>query len=163
MGLLACAASAWGQAPARRFAIGYLGPSAGTAPKLLAAFREGLAAYGYEEGRNLVVHYRWTNAGVRMNDAATLTASAREFVTAKVDVIVASIDPAIVAARRAAAGTVPIVMLNASDPVGLGFVASLSHPGGNVTGLTNQSVDLIGKKVQVLLEVAPAAKTIGCW
>lgn len=159
--MLACAAGAYGQAAAPRWSLGYLGPSAETAPKLLAAFREGLAAYGYEEGRNLVVHWRWTNAGVRMNDDATLTASAREFVNARVDVIVASIDPAIVAARRAAAGTVPIVMLNASDPVGLGFVASLAHPGGNVTGLTNQSVDLIGKKVQMLLEVAPATRTIG--
>ncbi len=158
--LLACA-TAYGQAPARRWSIGYLGPSSETAPKLLAAFREGLASYGYEEGRNLVVHYRWTNAGVRMNNDATLTASAREFVAAGVDLIVASIDPAIVAARRAAAGAVPIVMLNASDPVGLGFVASLSRPGGNVTGLTNQSADLLGKKVQVLLEVAPATRTIG--
>jgi len=160
-GLLACAACASAKAQTRRWSLGYLGPSAETAPKLLAAFREGLAAYGYEEGRNLVVHYRWTNAGVRMNDAATLAASARELAAAKVDVIVASIDPAIVAARRAANGTIPVVMLNASDPVGLGFVASLSRPGGNVTGLTNQSADLLGKKLQVLLEVTPAARTIG--
>lgn len=160
-GLLACAAVACGPAPARRASIGYLGPSAETAPRLLAAFREGLAAFGYEEGRNLAVTYRWTNAGAQMNDEATLTASAREFVAAKVDVIVASIDPAIVAARKAAAGAVPIVMLNASDPVGLGFVASLAHPGGNVTGLTNQSSDLIGKKLHVLLEVAPATRTLG--
>ena len=145
---------------ARVARIGYLGPSAESAPKLLAAFKEGLAAQGYEEGRNVVVEYRWTNAGTRMNDESTLVASTRELVAKKVDVIVASIDPAIFAARKGA-GSLPIVMLNATDPVGLGFVASLSHPGGNITGLTNQSPELIGKKLQVLLEIVPGAKRIG--
>ena len=157
--LAACAGLVRAQAPAPRWRIGYLGPSAETAPRLLAAFKEGLAAQGYVEGRGLVVDYRWTNAGTRMNDEATLVASAREFVAKKADVIVASIDPAIFAARKAA-GTTPVVMLNASDPVGLGFVASLSHPGGNVTGLTNQSSDLLEKKLQVLLEVVPGARRV---
>jgi len=148
------------RAQGRVVRIGYLGPSAETAPKLLAAFREGLAAQGYEEGRNAVVEYRWTNAGTRMNDESTLVASVRELVAKKSEVIVASIDPAIAAAKKAT-GTVPIVMLNASDPVGLGFVKSLAHPGGNVTGLTNQSPEVIGKKLQVLLEVVPHAKRVG--
>jgi putative ABC transport system substrate-binding protein len=149
-----------GQAPGKVWRIGYLGPSAETAPKLLKAFQEGLAALGYIEGRNVVIEYRWTNAGTAMNDAATLLASARELVALKADVIAASIDPAIVAAKKATS-TVPIVMFNASDPVGLGFVKSLAHPGGNVTGLTNQSPELIGKKLQVLLEAVPNAKRVG--
>src|SRR6478752_3352088 len=159
-GLVACATLVRAQAPAPRWRVGYLGPSAETAPRLLAAFKEGLATQGYVEGRDLAVDYRWTNAGTRMNDEATLVASAREFVAKKADVIVASIDPAIFAARKAAAGATPIVMLNASDPVGLGFVASLAHPGGNVTGLTNQSSDLLEKKLQVLLDVVPGARRV---
>jgi len=159
MGLVACASLARAQSTAPRWRIGYLGPSAETAPRLLAAFKDGLAAQGLVEGRDLVVEYRWTNAGTRMNDEATLVASAREFVAKKADVIVASIDPAIFAARKGG-GTTPIVMLNASDPVGLGFVASLSRPGGNVTGLTNQSSDLVEKKLSVLLEAVPGAKRV---
>lgn len=159
-GSLACATLARAQSPAKHFRIGYLGPSPETAPKLVAAFKEGLAALGYEDGRNITIDWRWTNAGTRMNDEPTLVASARELAAKKPDVIVASIDPAILAARKGA-GSIPIVMLNASDPVGLGFVASLAHPGGNVTGLTNQSAELIGKKLQVLLEVVPNAKVVG--
>jgi putative ABC transport system substrate-binding protein len=77
-----------------------------------------------------------------------------------VDVIAASIDPAILAVSKTT-GTVPIVMLNASDPVGSGLVQSLSHPGGNITGLTSLSSDLIGKKLEALHEVVPAARRIG--
>ena len=160
LGLAACASPAWSQAPAPQWRIGYLGPSADTAPKLLAAFKEGLAANDYEEGRNVVVEYRWTNAGTAMNDAAALLASARELVARKVDVIVASIDPAILAATKATR-TVPIVMLNASDPVGSGFVESLSRPGGNVTGMTNTSSELTAKKLQTLHEAVPQARRIG--
>ena len=158
--LAAMASAARAQTPVKVWRVGYLGPSAETAPKLLAAFKEGLAAYGYKEGSNVLVDYRWTNAGTRMNDESTLVASAREFVARKADVIVASIDPAILAARKATAD-VPIVMMNATDPVGLGFVASLGRPGGNVTGFTNQAPELVGKKLQVLLDVVPNAKRIG--
>jgi putative ABC transport system substrate-binding protein len=140
--------------------IGYLGPSAETAPKLLQAFKDGLAARGYEEGRNLVIEYRWTNAGANMNDDATLVASARDLVARKVSVIAASIDPAILAASRATK-TVPIVMLNATDPVRIGVVQSLSHPGGNVTGMSNTSYELIGRRLQTLRDTVPDAKRIG--
>jgi ABC-type uncharacterized transport system substrate-binding protein len=140
--------------------IGYLGPSAETAPKLIKAFQEGLATFGYAEGRNVVIEYRWTNAGTAMNDEATLLASARDLVSAQADVIAASIDPAILAASKATR-SVPIVMMNASDPVGSNLVASLSHPGGNITGLTSLSSDLVGKKLETLHEVVPAAKRIG--
>jgi putative ABC transport system substrate-binding protein len=160
VGLAACASLAWAQSPAPRWRIGYLGPSADTAPRLLAAFKEGLAANGYQEGRNVVVEYRWTNAGTAMNDASTLLASAVDLVARKVDVVVASIDPAILAASKATR-SVPIVMLNASDPVGSGFVESLSRPGGNITGMTNTSSELTAKKLQTLCEAIPHAKRIG--
>jgi len=141
--------------------IGYLGPSAETAPHLLKAFREGLAAAGYVEGRNIAIEYRWTNTGTGMTSDSTLLANARELVGAKVEVIVASIDPAIKAAKAAAAGKIPIVMLNASDPVELGLVESLARPGGNITGMTRLSPELIGKNLQVLLEAVPDARQVG--
>lgn len=140
--------------------IGYLGPSPETAPQLVEAFREGLAAFGYVDRRNAVVEYRWTNAGTKMNDEAVLLAHARELVALGVDVLVASIDPAIRAARQASS-TVPIVMLNVSDPVELGLVESLRHPGGNVTGMTRLSPELIGKNMQLLRELVPKASRFG--
>jgi putative ABC transport system substrate-binding protein len=160
--LLALTASArsGAQPPNRMARIGYLGPSAETAPHLLRAFQEGLAERGYVDGRNVVIDYRWTNAGTRMTDAAELLANARDLVERHVDVLAASIDPAIVAAGKATR-TVPIVMLNASDPIELGLVSSLAHPGGNITGLTRISPELVAKHLQLLLEVVPAATRLG--
>jgi putative ABC transport system substrate-binding protein len=159
-GLVACATIARAQTPAPRWRIGYLGPSAETAPLLLQAFKDGLAEKGYIEGRNIVVDYRWTNVGTGMNTEATLLASANDLVARKVDVIVASIDPAILAASKATR-RVPIVMLNATDPVASGFVESLRHPGGNITGMTNSSSELTAKKLQNLHEAVPHARRIG--
>ncbi len=140
--------------------VGYLGPSADTAPHLLKAFQSGLAERGYVDGRNIVIDYRWTNAGRDMRDEAALLASARDLVARHVDVLAASIDPAILAASKATR-TIPIVMLNASDPVDLGIVSSLAHPGGNVTGLTRVSPELVAKHLQLLLEVVPHANRVG--
>jgi len=140
--------------------VGYLGPSPDTAPHLVKAFQEGLAGLGYVDGRNIVVEYRWTNAGRDMRDENALLANARELVALNVDVLVASIDPAIVAASKVTSN-VPIIMLNCTDPVELGLVASLAHPGGNITGLTRLTPELAGKNLQVLLEVVPRAQRIG--
>ena len=140
--------------------VGYLGPSADTAPHLLKAFQEGLAAVGYVEGRNLTVEYRWTNAGSGMTSEAELVANARDLVARRVDVLAVSIDPAILAARKVQ-DSVPIVMMNVSDPVELGLVRSLAHPGGNITGLTRLSPELIGKNVEVLLEAIPRTTRLG--
>ncbi len=158
--LAALAGVARAQSPAPRWRIGYLGPSADTAPRLLNAFREGLAALGYVDGRNVAVDYRWTNTGTAMNPDAALLTSARALVAGKADVIVASIDPAISAASKATS-TVPIVMLNASDPVASGFVRSLAHPGGNITGMSNSSSELTAKKLQTLHDALPGAERIG--
>jgi putative ABC transport system substrate-binding protein len=159
LGLAACAGLARAQAPAPRWRIGYLGPSAETAPLLLQAFKDGLAEKGYVDGRNVVIDYRWTNVGTGMNTEVALAASARELVANKADVIVASIDPAILAATRATR-TIPIVMLNSTDPVALGVVESISRPGGNVTGFSNVAQELVAKRLQVLVEVVPTAKRI---
>jgi putative ABC transport system substrate-binding protein len=148
------------QSSTRIWRVGYLGPSAETAPHLVKAFQEGLAAYGYVEGRNLAVEYRWTNAGRNMTDEKTMLANAQDLASRKVDVIAASIDPAILAARKAAGG-IPIVMMNASDPLELGLVDSLAHPGGTITGLTRLSPELVGKNLQGLLEVVPRARVVG--
>jgi len=160
LGTLLQAPASRAQPQGRVWRIGYLGPSAETAPQLLKAFQDGLAALGYVEGRNIAVEYRWTNAGNRMNDDAVLLASARELVAHKVDAMAASIDPAIRAASKAT-GTVPIVMLNVSDPVELGLVKTLDRPGGNITGMTRLSPELIGKNLQTLREVAPRAVRVG--
>jgi putative tryptophan/tyrosine transport system substrate-binding protein len=148
------------QPPNKIWRVGYLGPSAETAPHLVKAFRDGLVAFGYVEGRNVIIEYRWTNRGSGMTDESALLANARDLVAQKVDVLAASIDPAILAASKVA-GNVPIVMMNVSDPVELGLIASLAHPGGNITGLTRLSPELIGKNLQVLLEAVPDARRIG--
>ena len=95
-----------------------------------------------------------------MTDQSALLANARDLVARKVDVLVASIDPAILAADKVA-GNVPIVMLNVSDPVELGLIASPAHPGGDITGMTRLSPELIGKNLQVLLEAVPHAIRVG--
>ena len=152
--------AAWAQPASKVWRIGYLGPSPETAPMLVKAFQEGLAALGYVEGRNVVIEYRWTNAGTGMNDAGVLLGHARDLVARKVDVVAASIDPAILAARQAT-DAVPIVMLNVSDPIELGLVKTLRQPGGNLTGMTRLSPELIGRNLQTLREVAPKASRLG--
>lgn len=139
--------------------IGYLGPPEDTTPHLVKAFRDGLREHGYVEGRNIVVEYRWTSDSKGLVDGDALLTRARELVAWKADVIAASIDFAIVAARRAT-DTIPIVMMNVSDAVELGMVASLAHPGGNLTGLTRLSPDLVGKNLQFLIEAVPGVKRV---
>ena len=90
-----CPLLARAQSSRESWRIGYLGPSTETAPQLLRAFQEGLAALGDVEGRNIVIEYRWTNVGTRMNDSVVLVAHARDLVARRVDVMAASIDPAI--------------------------------------------------------------------
>ena len=112
------------------------------------AAREQLRNLGYIEGRNLLIEARWA-AG----NEARLPELAAELVRLKVDLIVATAHPP-VAAAMGATRTIPIVMV-ASDPVGSGLVASLAHPGGNVTGVSFQSTDLAGKRLQLLREILP--------
>jgi putative ABC transport system substrate-binding protein len=154
--LLGGAAAAWplvARAQGRVFRIGYLGNlSLEATPELLGAFRNALRARGYVEGQNLTIFYRW---------APELSESiAVEVVGLNPDVIVAWGSPAVAVARQATS-TIPIVMVGIADPIAVGFVASLSRPGRNITGTTNISRDLSGKLLELLAEVVPALTSAG--
>jgi putative ABC transport system substrate-binding protein len=119
------------------------------------AFRRGLRDHGYVEAQN--VHLEWRTAEGRPDRAKAL---AEELVRLEVDVIVATLTPAVQAARNATR-TIPIVMAYAGDPVATGFVASLARPGGNITGLSARSAELAGKRIQLLREVVPGLSRLG--
>jgi putative ABC transport system substrate-binding protein len=116
---------------------------------LFDAFSQALKEHGWVEGQNVSFEYRYGDGKV---DA--LAKLAAELVQLRVDVILADSTPATNAAR-AATQTIPIVMASINDPVGSGFVASLSRPGGNITGLTVLSADVSGKRLQILTEIVP--------
>ena len=117
--------------------IGLLGAvSASYQSSWTEAFLQRLRELGWIEGRTVSIAYRWTEGS---NERAAEMAT--ELVRLKVDVIITSGTPTILAAKRATA-TVPIVFATAADPVGTGVVASLAQPGGNVTGLSSQTTDL---------------------
>ena len=118
------------------------------------AFLEGMRALGYVEGQNLLREYRGA-AG----QYERLPALAAELVRLKVDVLLAVITPAALAAKDATT-TIPIVMLGVGDPVGSGLVASLARPGGNVTGVTSLSIDLVGKQLEFLKNVLPTVSRV---
>ena len=116
---------------------------------VFGAFPRGMRELGYVEGKNLVIE--WLSAEGKYE---RLPGLASELVRLKVDVIVAAGPPAISAAQKVTS-TVPIVMANASDPVGSGYVKSLAHPGGNITGLSDLSGDLGPKRLEMLLSMVP--------
>ena len=130
--------------------IGFLeATSASTIPARLEAFRQGLLELGYVEGKNIHIDYRWAEGKFdRLPNLAS------ELVSLKVDVIVTGGPTAIPPAKKATA-TIPIVMSFDSDPVGSGFVASLAHPGGNITGLSSLSPEISGKQLELLKEIVP--------
>ena len=126
-----------------------LGAAAANAADV-GAFRERLAQLGYVEGRNLVLEFRFANGQVQ-----ALSTLAADLVRLNVDVIVTITTPAAQAAKAATA-TIPIVMAGSANPVGLGLVASMAHPGGNVTGVTNNpGPEFALKQLQLLKEAAP--------
>ena len=127
--------------------IGYLSasPSSISVP-FVEAFREGLRALGYVEGRNIAIEFRWGEGKMER-----LPGLARELVNLNLDLIVAVATPGTAAAKQATT-TIPIVMVGVGDPVALGYVASLARPAGNVTGLSSLSVDLGPKRLELLQE-----------
>jgi len=152
-GVLIHASETAAQATARVPVIGYLAQRAGPW-HLDKAFVDGLRELGYVEGRNIVVEYRWGA------NAADLPALAADLARLKVDVIVSSGYPANKAAKDATS-TIPIVMATSGDAVQEGLVASLSRPGGNMTGLSVLNRELSGKRLEVVKEAVPGLKKIG--
>jgi len=135
--------------------IGWLNPAtpAATAHQL-EAFRRGLRELGHVEGKTFVLELRYGEARTeRLPDLA------RELVSLKVDVIVASGDPAIAVAKQQTR-TIPIVMPVSTDPLGIGFVASLARPGGNVTGLSLMAPELSGKRLELLKDTVPGLSRV---
>ena len=131
--------------------IGFMGNStAALETNLVDAFREGLRDLGYEEGRNIVIEYRWADGNYDRFPALVA-----ELIAAKVDAIVTAGTPAALAVKKATT-TVPLVMVAVGDPVGTGLVPSLARPGGNLTGLSSIAPDLEGKRLQLLREIVPA-------
>jgi ABC-type uncharacterized transport system substrate-binding protein len=134
------------QQPAKIPRLGYLMALSPDQSTDLQPFRQGLAALGYVEGKNIVIEYRYADGKIER-----LPELAAELVALKVDVIVALNPPSAWAAKNATK-TIPIVMRSTDDPVTTGLVASLARPGGNVTGLTSMATDLIGKRLEILKE-----------
>jgi putative tryptophan/tyrosine transport system substrate-binding protein len=154
--LLGCAVAGWplvarAQQGKRMQRIGLLAGLAEDDPEQIirtAAFRQGLAALGWAEGRNARVDFRFSSS------AAQVQALARELTALHPDVIVA-VGTGMVAAVQRETSTIPIVFVGVSDPIGSGFVASLARPGGNLTGQMNYEESIVGKWLAMLKEIAP--------
>jgi putative ABC transport system substrate-binding protein len=135
--------------------IGFLGPNTrSSGSEWVAAFVQRLRALGWIEGRTVAIEYRWAEG-----HNERYAEFAAEFVRLKVDVIVVSGTPAVMAAKQATS-VIPIVFATAGDPVGNGLVASLALPGGNVTGLATLSADLASKRLELLREVVPGLRRL---
>src|SRR6266540_4591688 len=148
--LLVVADIAEAQQPKKVPRIGFLGaayPSTNAAR--IEAFRQGLRALGYVEGKNIIIEWRWAEGKPeRLPDLAA------ELVRFKVDIIVTA-GPAATGSAKEATSTIPIVMAQNSDPVESGFVASLTRPGGNITGLSTLAPEVSGKRLELLKEIIP--------
>ena len=157
---IAGSAAAWplaarAQQPAKLPTIGFLGQSTrSAASEWVAAFTQRLRELGWIENRTVAIDYRWVEGREeRFAEAAD------EFVRLKVDVIVTSGTPAVLASKQATS-VIPIIFATAGDPVGNNLVASLAQPGGNVTGLSLQMGDLAGKRLELLREVVPGLRRV---
>ena len=154
-GVLATSLGSFAQHHGRVWRVGVLDTSSSMSAVQLEAFRKGLHELGYVEGENLVIEER--TADGRPERLAEL---AIELVRAKVDVIVPRGTPAALAAKNATA-VIPIVAIEVGAPVETGLVKSLSHPSGNVTGLSSVSADLYAKRIELIKETVPGVKRIG--
>jgi putative ABC transport system substrate-binding protein len=136
--------------PSKLPTVGFLGSfSMATASEWTAAFVQRMREHGWTEGRTVMIEYRWAEG--RSERIAEI---ASELVRLEVDVIVTAGTESVVALKRTTSA-IPIVFAAAGDPVGTGLVASLARPGGNVTGVSNQSADIASKRLELLREVVP--------
>jgi putative ABC transport system substrate-binding protein len=148
--LMTSAPPAEAQQPTKVPRIGYLSATSPSVnPTRIEAFRQGLRELGYVEGKNIIIEWRYAEGKLdRLRELAA------DLVRLKVDVIVTG-GPTPMPAVKEATTTIPIVMGYDNDPVGMGFVASLSRPGGNITGLSALSPELSGKRLELLKEIIP--------
>lgn len=145
----------WGESHAAGPRIGFLSPGTKESSKpVLDGLRQGLREQGYVEGNNITIEYRYANF-----QFDRLPELARELIALPVDVLVANVTQASVAARDNTT-TIPIVMVGTSDPVASGLVTSLSSPGGNVTGTSGMFSEAAGKRLQLLKEAAPGVRRV---
>jgi putative ABC transport system substrate-binding protein len=152
LSMLAAPLAVKAQPAGRVSTIGFLGPPP-SAGGLVRAFQEGLRELGYVEGKNIRIEYRYTDVALQ-GHIELFPRLAAELVQLKPDVLVVSVTEAALAARNATSA-IPIVMVSVPDPVAAGLVRSLARPGANVTGLSRQTRDLIGKTMQLLKEALP--------
>src|SRR5438067_3239237 len=154
-GAIAWPLVAHAQQASKVWRIGYLGfgTAAGFADRA-EALRAGLRDLGYIEGKNIVIEFRWAETVEQLQEAAA------ELVRMNVDVIFATSSAETEHARQATS-TIPIVFAVHADPVGLGHVASLPRPGGNITGLSFVGIELVGKAIEILKETVSRATRIG--
>src|ERR1700730_4715371 len=122
--------------------------------RLVTAFREGLAQSGWVDGRNLRMDYRWGSG-----DVGRITAFAKELVELSPDIIVGYATPSVVALQQETR-SIPIVFLSVTDPVGQGLVASLAHPGGNITGFAVFEISLGTEWIGTLKQIVPSLKRV---
>src|ERR1700756_4207700 len=135
--------------------IGFIGPApAATYLPRVEALRAGLRELGYVEGKNIVIEFRWADRVEQLSDMAA------ELVRMKVDILLVSSSTFVEPARQATK-TIPIVFAIHADPVGLGHVASLARPGGNITGLSTLLTDLVAKELEIFKEALPQITRIG--
>jgi putative tryptophan/tyrosine transport system substrate-binding protein len=153
--LLMMSLAAEAQPAGKVYRLGILaGGTAASAPANWEMFRQGLRQLGWTEGQNIALEYRWAEGQYeRFPDLAA------ELVRLQVDVIIAPITPAALAATHAIRA-IPIVMVGVHDPVGSGLVASLARPGSNVTGLSGLSPEIVRKQLEFLQEVVPTVSRV---
>lgn len=155
LGILLGSLAAQAQQTGNVYRIGFLGNStAALEANLVGPFREGLRDLGYVEGRNVLIEYRWAEGKYDRFPALI-----GELLALKVAVIVTAGTPATLAVKKATT-SVPLVMSAVGDPVGTGIVPSLSHPGGNIPGLTAISTEMDAKRLELLREVVPSVSYI---
>jgi putative ABC transport system substrate-binding protein len=135
--------------------IGFMGANTpATQSEFTDAFVAGLRDLGWREGHNVIIEYRWGQG--RVERFAEIAA---EFVRLKVDLIFTATSAPAVAAMRATS-VIPVVFAAVGDPVGAGLIASLARPGGNVTGTSSQTSDLLGKQLDLMREAVPALRRV---